>query len=69
MPVSVSLSSLSSSTRVALAKKIRSKVNTENKKEKTRVTLAQNPGLQVTKEKKTEKSEIIKEATSNKRKG
>lgn len=37
LPVSVKLSSLSSSTRVALAQKIRSKVNTENKKEKSEI--------------------------------
>ena len=37
LPVSVSLSSLSSSTRVALAQKLGSKVNTENKKEKSEI--------------------------------
>ena len=68
LPVSFRLSSLSSSTRVALAQKTRSKVNTENKKEKTRVALAQNSKLEVNTENKTEQSEIIKEATSNKRK-
>ena len=60
LPVSVSLSSLSLSTRVALAKKVGSKVNTENKKEQTRVTLAQNP-----EENKKDQSEIIKEAAPN----
>ena len=65
LPVSVSLSSLSLSTRVALAKKVGSKVNTENKKEKTRVALAQNSKLEVNTENKTEQSEIIKEAAPN----
>ena len=66
LPVSVKLSSLSSSTRVALAQKVGS--NTENKKEKTRVALAQKSKLEVNLEIKKEQSEIIKEAAPNKRK-
>ena len=37
LPVNFNLSSLSSSTRVALAQKVGSKVNTENKKEKSEI--------------------------------
>ena len=68
LPVSFNLSSLSSSTRVALALKSKLQVNTENKKEKTRVALAQKSKLKVNLEIKKEQSEIIKEAAPNKRK-